>query len=394
MRSLLVRIKKPCGSLLLSFIPLPVRALGNYEHRQLQAWQLDYLLELAEKHGIYLMICLLNHGQFTKNTNPEWDENPYNVQNGGFLREPVEFLSNPEAKKLFQRKLRYISARWGYSPNIFSWEWFNEVNLTDGLDDAELLVPWMEEMKDYLYSIEPYNRLTSNSFSTAYRGDEEEWTTTAVDYLQIHKYNQVNWSRGWWWAVSDLRKFSSKPILIGEYGKQSVIIDPQGIHFHDGLWGGGFAGAAGSAMLWWWDTYIEPHDLYYHYQGLSKFFAEEDLHRQGMTAVRLAKDSEEIQGFALLSPVRALIWVRSKKYNQMYFESSAWKVGPEKVEFPEVTEEITIPNLLPGKYRIESWQTFTGEILETRVEEAPQGLLVIKLPPFKKDIAYKIYHVK
>lgn len=253
--------------------------LGRYHNRQLQAWQLDYLFELAEKHDIYLMLCLANHGQFSTNTNAEWEDNPYNIKNGGFLKEPVEFLTDPRAKELFKRRLRYIVARWGYSVNLFSWEWFNEVNLTAGLGDGLILTPWMEEMNNYLKIIDPYDRLVSNSYSSSYRGDEPEWTTTAVDYLQIHQYNQFNWSKAWWQTISDLRKFSSKPILIGEYGLQSIVNDPQGIHFHEGLWAGIFTGSAGTAMLWWWDTFIEPNNLYYHFKGVSRFFAGEALHQ-------------------------------------------------------------------------------------------------------------------
>ncbi|NLW48516.1 MAG: DUF5060 domain-containing protein, partial [Firmicutes bacterium] len=244
--------------------------LGRYHNRQLQAWQLDYLFELAEKHDIYLMLCLANHGQFSTNTNAEWEDNPYNIKNGGFLKEPVEFLTDPRAKELFKRRLRYIVARWGYSVNLFSWEWFNEVNLTAGLGDGSILSPWMEEMNNYLKIIDPYDRLVSNSYSSSYRGDEPEWTTTAVDYLQIHQYNQFNWSKAWWQTISDLRKFSSKPILIGEYGLQSIVNDPQGIHFHEGLWAGIFTGSAGTAMLWWWDTFIEPNNLYYHFKGVRR----------------------------------------------------------------------------------------------------------------------------
>jgi hypothetical protein len=75
---------------------------GNYAQRQKQAWQLDYVIALAEKYNIYLMLCLIDHGQFSTGTNPEWGRNPYNADNGGLLKKPWEFLTNPEAKKLFK----------------------------------------------------------------------------------------------------------------------------------------------------------------------------------------------------------------------------------------------------------------------------------------------------
>ncbi len=366
--------------------------LGNYQKRQLQAWQLDYLFELAEKQGIYIMLCLTNHGQFSENTNKEWENNPYNIENGGILKEPAEFLTDSQAKEYFKRKLRYIVARWGYSCNLFSWEWFNEVNLTTGLGDRALLVPWMEEMKTYLETIDPYHRLVGNSYSSSFRGDEAEWRTAAVDYLQIHQYNQFNWSKAWWQSLKDLRQVSNKPVLIGEFGMQSAIVDPLGIHFHEGLWAGIFTGSAGTGMLWWWDTYIEPLNLYYHFKGISSFMSGERL-QDGTMQPCFLKDTSQLQAFGLVSTERALIWVRSKKFNQRYFENAAWKVGAVKVEFPEVTGEVVIINRHPGRYRVETWDTIKGKIKKTEEMRLEEENLQLKIMKLKKDSAYKVYRI-
>ncbi|NLG83453.1 MAG: DUF5060 domain-containing protein [Firmicutes bacterium] len=364
--------------------------LGNYHNRQRQAWQLDYLFELAEKHGIYIMLCLTNHGQFSRSTDAEWDRNPYNVANGGFLQEPAEFLTDPRAKELFRRKLRYIVARWGYSPNLFSWEWFNEVNLATGLADDAILVPWMEEMNAYLETLDPYDHLVSNSFSSSIRGDEPHWTTAAVDYLQFHQYNQYNWSAIWYEYLQDIRRASAKPVLIGEFGLQSGVLDPQGIHFHEGLWAGLFVGAAGTGMLWWWDTYIEPNDLYRHFKGVSSFFREERLPEGKLKPARLTTTNEDLQALGLVSENRALVWVRSLRYNHRYFENQAFKVGPNKVTFPKVTGEVEVPGLSSGKYMVERWDTLTGKVVSRAEVRHQGGKFVLSLPGFDKDLAFKI----
>lgn len=366
--------------------------LGGYHNRQLQAWQLDYLFELSEKHGIYLMLCLINHGQFSTDTDAEWVHNPYNIENGGFLKEPVEFLTDPRAKELFKRKLRYIVARWGYSVNLFSWEWFNEVNLTAGLGDGSLLTPWMEEMESYLRTIDPYGRLVSNSYSCSYRGDEPEWTTRAVDYLQIHQYNQFNWSKAWRQTISDLRGGSSKPILIGEYGLQSMVNDPQGIHFHEGLWAGIFAGSAGTGMIWWWDTFLEPNNLYYHFKGVSRFMEGETLHQGRLRPIQLV-DNEQLLGYGLVGDSKALVWARSKKYNHRYFENAARKIGSSFVRFPKVSGIIQVPGLVPGQYQVEMWDTIKGKIIKSKVRQLDEGNFLLELPKFKKDLAFKIYRL-
>ena len=42
------------------------------------------------------------------------------------VRQPKDFFTSPAARKLYQRRLRYILARWGYSPHVFAWEFWNE----------------------------------------------------------------------------------------------------------------------------------------------------------------------------------------------------------------------------------------------------------------------------
>ncbi|MFM7310259.1 MAG: hypothetical protein ACKOZY_06605, partial [Flavobacteriales bacterium] len=44
------------------------------------------------------------------------------------VRDPVDFLTSPCAQKFYKNKLRYIIARWGYSPNIYVLELMSEMN--------------------------------------------------------------------------------------------------------------------------------------------------------------------------------------------------------------------------------------------------------------------------
>ncbi len=57
----------------------PSNVLGNYSGRQKEAWELDYILQLCENLGIKVMLCLINHGKFDVDTNPNWNTNPYNI---------------------------------------------------------------------------------------------------------------------------------------------------------------------------------------------------------------------------------------------------------------------------------------------------------------------------
>ena len=158
-------------------------------------------------------------------------------------------------------------------------------------------------------------------------------------------------------SVEDVRKYSTKPVLFGEFGIQQDVIEPQGVHFHDGLWAGIFSGSAGTGMLWWWDTYIEPNNLYYHYKGISKFFAGEQLPRKKLKLAFLSASSAKVEAYALMSEKRVLLWVKCSKYNYRMLLNFAFQYGPQKpVKYPAVTDaSVTIPGLLPGSSWLEVW---------------------------------------
>ncbi|MCX7706271.1 MAG: DUF5060 domain-containing protein, partial [bacterium] len=102
------------------------------------SWKLDYVLDIARQNGIYIVLTLINHGQFSIRPDAEWWDNPYNVVNGGFLNSPDEFFYSEEAEKWFCKRLRYIVARWGYSTQIAFWELWNEVDLTGYYDSRNV----------------------------------------------------------------------------------------------------------------------------------------------------------------------------------------------------------------------------------------------------------------
>ncbi|MCM8770176.1 MAG: DUF5060 domain-containing protein, partial [Candidatus Omnitrophica bacterium] len=132
--------------------------LGRYSLEN--AWRLDRVLETAEENGIYILLTLINHGQFSIRPDAEWWDNPYNILNGGFLANPDEFFIDPRAHEMFKKRLRYIVSRWSFSPQIIFWEMWNEVDLT-GYYDSFKVRHWHQIMIPYLKSIDPYNHLVT-----------------------------------------------------------------------------------------------------------------------------------------------------------------------------------------------------------------------------------------
>jgi hypothetical protein len=43
------------------------------------------------------------------------------------------------------------------------------------------------------------------------------------------------------------------------------------VALHNSLWASAMSGTFATAMNWWWESYVRPRDLYYHYRGISYF---------------------------------------------------------------------------------------------------------------------------
>ena len=249
--------------------------LKNYDLRQKQAAMLDELVSYAEREGIYIQLCLVPHVEFSTKNSPQWSKCPYNSANGGPLGRPQDFFTSIEARDIFKNKLRYIIARWGYSPSIFVWEVFNEVDLTDGYN-AENITIWHDDIFRYIRRTDPYNHLKTTSFSDPYK-EELVWRLDDLDFTQTHVYNLRDEAAN----IYEISKFKldnySKPHLVAEYGIDETIgflqngKDKDGVNIHNVLWAGSLTLSFGTPMTWWWDDYVEPNHLYWHYKALSAF---------------------------------------------------------------------------------------------------------------------------
>ncbi|MCY7327308.1 MAG: T9SS type A sorting domain-containing protein, partial [Saprospiraceae bacterium] len=248
---------------------------GLRKYKQTSAFYQDWLFDYCAERGIYIQLCLQNHGQVSSGVNPEWNDSPYNAVNGGPCANTWDFFTNATAKAHVKNRLRYIVARWGYARSIMNWELFNEVDWTDEFEQRKAdVADWHLEMAAYLKSIDPYSHLVSTSYAHD-TNDPALWNQPDIDFTQTHYYiNTPNLERV---LASGIRTYLSdfgKPTMTGEFGLspsggELSTLDPNGIHLHNSLWGALFGGSMGSGMSWWWDNYIDPQNLYYHFGPVS-----------------------------------------------------------------------------------------------------------------------------
>lgn len=382
--------------------------LGDYTARLDRAWQLDRIFELADQHGIYIMLALLNHGAFSTDVNPEWDQNPYNAALGGPCADPGCFAGDPTARELFKRRLRYIVARWGYSPNLLAWEWWNEVDWTP-MAAPEIQTAWIAEMSAELAKYDPYRHLRTTSYARV--GDEAVWRMPEIDLVQRHIYETNDPIGSFARGTAAMRKFG-KPALYGEFGYSASTTDTSstdrsGVHVHSGIWAGLMSGGFGSGMSWWWDSYIEPLGLERLYAGPAAFFAGEDPAGAGLQPAETELNSRDAAALALVGPTRALGWVKSDAYSYVeaereyakarYVANAEGRELPEDFvpEFPEIAGlSVSFAGLTPGDYTVEWWDTRTGSVLASELRSVADGAVELAVPPFTTDLAFKAIHEK
>lgn len=277
--------------------------------------RMDRYVEIAEQNSIAIQFALQHHGQVSTDTDADWNDNPYNaINSGGFLSDPCKYFTDPCAIKLTKNKYRYIVARWGYSPAIFAWELFNEVQWTNGWKkEPANVVAWHNTMASYIRSIDTFKHpVTTSSHSS---GFENLWNLPDINLVENHYYGNDT-IRTFEQTALSLADFN-KPVLMAEFGlggypEGSSQPEPyatqlkEGLEMHNGIWSAFFAKS--SAHLWWWDSYIDPCNLYGVYTPLSIYDANENLADCNLTRAQRAASGNEAY-FA--NPVLTDFWAVS-----------------------------------------------------------------------------------
>ncbi|MFO1475434.1 MAG: DUF5060 domain-containing protein [Verrucomicrobiota bacterium] len=234
------------------------------------AWQLDYIFDLASREGIYLLLCLDHHGMYqtdNKNwggSNNFWKSNPYSSINGGPCARPNDFFTDAAARKIYQKRLRYLVARYGWSPELLAWQFFNEIDNVYGPLRGDDVLAWHREMGQWLRTNDPYHHLVTTSLTG---GSErpEIWSLPEMDFSMYHSYGEPAPGSGAARLGRDFVSHYGKPAMIGEFGidarSWNIASDPHLRGFRQALWGGALGGSVGTAMSWWWQN-MDSDDVY------------------------------------------------------------------------------------------------------------------------------------
>jgi len=340
-------------------------------YNQVDSAMLDRLVDAAERHGIYLQLCLLTRDHYMH-----------------ALRDPDSATYRhaiDDARKL----LRYAVARWGYSPHVFAWEYFNE------MDPGAPTERFHWELGEYLARVDPYRHLRTTS---GWGPAPKHWHHAQLDIADLHWYLRPVSKPDWQDEVAAVldraalvrSHATNKPVVLGEFGLADdkwglspyMKQDREGVHFHNALWASAFSGLSAVASFWWWET-LDQQNAYRHYRPLSEFMRDIPFTTATLRALTLATEKQ----------CRVLAWAGKEGAWAWVFDPQAtwWKQVSEKKQPPEVHgDALKLPGLAKGDYRVQWWDTRAGRVLREEVVSVAGQEFRLAVPPFAGDIACRV----
>lgn len=368
------------------------------------AWRLDRVLEEARKNDIHVCLCFnaersdeggAYHGSMDlfRASNTAWGR-LLRSQGLGF----DHFFVNSLCREMYRDKIRYIVGRWGYSPNIFSWELWNEIGT---VEKREGMDPWIREMTAFLRAADGWGHLIKSSSSDAW--EPERWGAEDGDLNDVHPY--FGWS-----GEEEPKNFgefiprhsaalyaAGRPFIVGETGIAREVSTSYGLagdladkdvtcfHLHEALWGGLFSGAVGTGMVWWWDEHVDLHNGYFRFRAIANFVADIQFNRENFVRGPEAYPStDELRVLDLIGRQSRLLWIRRTGLDW-------YSLAVEKKTFPPVDDAIIeLTGLEPGTYRVEYWSPEEGKLLKSAELAANKSSLQVCLPQVRTELALKV----
>lgn len=352
--------------------------LGRYN--QEAAARSDSLLELCDSLDLYMQLCIFQHGQFSENVDNMWGSNPYNSANGGYVARAEAYFYNESCMAQTRKLLRYIVARWGYSRNLFAWEFFNEVQFTgDHNSQSELWFPgvvdWHGEMSRYVQSIDSYDHLMTTSAATGQLASLD--TIQALDNLQYHIYDpeetlltsQVSLDHRF------LDELEHTSVINGEYGTDNEADTPFEMQ-RNAIWNGIMTQVP--RYMWIWEHYLDPAwaELF---SMPALFLADEDL----------AAEQE-------LNPYVYQVSHPSKSFRSLGLSGDSLFMGyiyspANENDISELT--LSLERIPIANYTLSWWLPETDQIIVNDSIPFIHGTQTLEVPSFSEGIAFKLkYH--
>ncbi|MBN2173272.1 MAG: hypothetical protein JW731_04020 [Bacteroidales bacterium] len=382
------------------------------------AWEFDKSMNTIEKSELNTIICFEIHFPFMY-FNPYYPDDPYRWINNPYkaipgVTEVADFFTNPEAIKIYQYKLRYFFARWGYSPYFTGFEFLSEMEFTGGkiIDGKKyypyheseefraILTEWYAGMTRYLRDELHVKQLLSSSYS--FIPHENDRSNSYFDFVSMHRYGKLQAINSTH-RKNEINKYLSrwdKPFIFGETGmpdEAARINKCMDNSFSNDIWAMAMMGGFGTGLYWWW-SYVIDQNYHWLFNPLADFFEAVDMENNNFTVRHGGKDYEtdpRIEYLALTDSAgkAAIGWVHNYQvywnnlYNQYEYcidENNLKDLFTES-QVPEITAGgvLFLEGLKPGsKYSMKWFNTRNGKWKKQfcKTNSNASGTLRIRVP--------------
>ena len=389
---------------------------------QRQSYAFDQVLELARQNGVYLKLAVLEKNEFTQN-HFDYNGNPTTSESNDF------FYGNwGQMTKVYwlQRAYwRYLQARWGYSPNVHSWELLNEGDPYSGRHYT-----LADNFAQYMHQFKPNDHLVTTSFWHSFP-TLPFWQNASyshLDYADVHLYIVKNQDitlrvdkptdgtyitiaspSAYYDTAAETQLLSmqigarqpygvGKPVMRGETGfvigntdgyDTELWRDSQGIWLHNYIWGQ--INPGGLIESYWYDDRhifdpkqgFDHRDLFGKYYNFIKDIPLSNGHYQDATATA-SPAGLRAWGQKDLVNQRAHLWIANPQHT--------WKNVVDNVAIPALTGTVTIGGLQPSThYQVQWWDTYTGTATTVQdLSSNSAGDLTLSISGLTSDTAVKI----
>lgn len=305
--------------------------------------------------------------------------------------------------------------------NLIAWELWNEFNHIELVNVPDYPTPstfkddlynWHSHFHTFIKNIDPYKHFITTSCS----GGISNWNYdvfSLMDIVQSHDYknpiiNPLSNFQEHFYSESE-RHFNSlpKPYKSGEWGfiqPDWIIHDPNGLELHNSLWSSAFSGAYGCALNWWWNSFIDIGNLYYHFQPISDFMNSLELLSSSFVPFHEKSGNNRIFYLSNLNKDTIYGCVQNDLFA---FSSLNGGVFSNYLHTLDILDRPTIPsgdmnfdidvNHTNFNYNIEWYDTESGIVIFNESIESDNGILHMQIPLSIAntskfgDIAFKIF---
>jgi hypothetical protein len=371
---------------------------------QRNSYAFDKLLDLAKEYDIYLRPVIHEKNEWIFNRIDDDGDFTTEASNSHFYG---NWRQMTKVRWLQQAWWRYLQARWGYSPNIHSWELLNEGD------------PWnsqhytlADELGRTMHQFAPSDHLVSTSNWHSFPRDDF-WANPSypdVDFADLHRYivesdsvftdaAQATYDVSMQYGAKQPGG-AGKPVIRGETGfvvsgseppTGLFEADTEGIWLHNFIWGG--INPGGLIESYWYENthiYGQGFDHRHHYGTYYSFIEDVPLsngHYQDAEAV-VSDTGLRAWGQKDLVNGRAHLWIQNRAHT--------WRNVVDGAVIPPISATVTITGLGAGvEHRVEWWDPCEGRTTHVRTVAAdPNGSITITVADLTSDVAIKVKVVR